>query len=273
MTDQLILFLEALMNIIPIPILDDNYVWLIIKDNNAIAVDIGDDKPVLDYLGQHNLNLSAILITHHHDDHIGGVANAKSAHPNAKIYAHRLHLNPIGMNPDVVCDENDEFEILGLRFCVWRTAGHTDTHLSYLCDMDDKTHVFCGDTLFSGGCGRVFTGTIDELFASMERFDALPDDTLFYPTHEYTLSNLNFGLSVCDEMTKKQILAHKQNVDNALKKNKASLPTSLKQERLINVFLQTDSKEMINNIKQIYPLKDDDELSVFSALRELKNGF
>ena len=261
------------MHIIPISILNDNYVWLIAKDDNAIAVDIGDDKPVLDYLHEHNLNLSAILITHHHDDHIGGVASVKSAYPNARIYAHKSHLNAIGMTPDVACDENSEFELLGLTFKVWKTAGHTDTHLSYLCDMDDKTHVFCGDTLFSGGCGRVFTGTIGKLFDSMERLDTLPADTLFYPTHEYTLSNLNFGLSVCDETTKKEILSYKNTVENELKNNIPSLPTSLKQERLINVFLQTDNEAMINNIKQIYPLNHDDKLSVFSARRELKNKF
>lgn len=130
------------MHITPIPILNDNYVWLLVKDNNAVAVDIGDDKPVLDYLHEHNLTLSAILITHHHDDHIGGVASAKSAYPNAKIYAHKSHLNAIGMTPDVACDEGSEFELLGLTFKVWKTAGHTDTHLSYLCDMANITHVF-----------------------------------------------------------------------------------------------------------------------------------
>lgn len=265
--------MEKLMHITPIPILNDNYVWLIIKRDHAIAVDIGDDKPVLDYLYQHNLNLSAILITHHHDDHIGGVASVKSAYPNACVYAHKSHLNAIGMTPDMVCDEHSEFDILGLTFKVWKTAGHTDTHLSYLCDIDNKTHVFCGDTLFSGGCGRVFTGTVGELFGSIERFDTLPDDTLFYPTHEYTVSNLDFGLSICDETTKKEILTYKENVDRGLKKSIPSLPTSLKQERLINVFLQTDNRAIINNIKQICLLNHDDKLSVFSALRQLKNKF
>ncbi|WP_066803086.1 hydroxyacylglutathione hydrolase [Moraxella oblonga] len=266
------------MKIIPIPILNDNYVWLITQGNHAIAVDIGDDEPVIDYLKKHHLDLSAILITHHHDDHIGGVANAKIAYPNAQIYAHDTHLNAIGIMPDVVCDENTTFELLGLKFNVWRTAGHTDTHLSYLCNINHQTHVFCGDTLFSGGCGRVFTGTVNELFDSMERFDTLsfnilPDDVLFYPTHEYTVSNLKFGLSICDDVTKKEILVHKEYVEKHLKNNTPSLPTNLKTERLINVFLQTDNKKMIDNIKQIYPLKNEDKLSVFSALRELKNKF
>ncbi|AWY20528.1 hydroxyacylglutathione hydrolase [Moraxella bovis] len=261
------------MHITPIPILNDNYVWLLVKDNNAVAVDIGDDKPVLDYLHEHNLTLSAILITHHHDDHIGGVASAKSAYPNAKIYAHKSHLNAIGMTPDVACDEGSEFELLGLTFKVWKTAGHTDTHLSYLCDMANITHVFCGDTLFSGGCGRVFTGTIGELFDSMERFGGLPEETLFYPTHEYTLSNLTFALSVCADKYKEKIIHHQHQVKDKLANQIPSLPTTLKVEKSINVFLQTDDKDMVANIKKHYPLTSDDELSIFTALRELKNGF
>lgn len=259
--------------ITPISVFNDNYVWLIIKDNQAIAVDIGDNKPVYDYLTKNNLSLAAILITHHHDDHIGGVADIKSHYPNAKIYACKNHLDGIGITPDKACDEDSEFELLGLSFKVWRTAGHTDTHLSYLFDVDGVTHVFCGDTLFSGGCGRVFTGTMMELFDSMERFNGLPDHTLFFPAHEYTLSNLKFGLSVCADNYKGFIFAHQKEVENNLKNNIPSLPTNLKTERLINVFLQTDNNEMIANIKKIYPLKSDDKLAVFSALRELKNNF
>lgn len=257
----------------PLPIFNDNYVWIVIKNNDAIVIDIGDDKPVLDYLTKNNLNLSAILITHHHDDHIGGVASIKLHYPNTKIYAHKQHLSHIGITPDISCDDNSHFELLGLQFKVWRTAGHTDTHLSYLCDINNITHVFCGDTLFSGGCGRVFTGTMMQLFDSIERFNKLPDDTLFFPAHEYTLSNLLFGLSVCADSNKDTMLAYKADIENKLKNNTPSLPTTLKNERLINIFLQTDNQEMIANIRQIYPLTSDDKLSVFSALRELKNNF
>lgn len=261
------------VKIIPIKILDDNYVWLIIKNNQAIAIDVGDEKPVLDYLKSHELELVAIIITHHHHDHIGGVANLKSHYPNAKIYAHQNHLDDINVVSSVNCDEGDLFELLGIDFKVWRTAGHTDTHLSYLCDIDGRTHVFCGDTLFSGGCGRVFTGTIEQLFDSMERFNALPENTLFYPTHEYTLSNLKFGLSLCADEYQPIILDYKNQLEIKLKNNLPSLPTELKTERLINVFLQTNNKDMINHIQKIYPLINEGELSVFGALRELKNKF
>lgn len=259
------------VHIVPIKILNDNYVWLIIKNNQAIAIDVGDEKPVLNYLQKHQLELSAIFITHHHHDHIGGVANLKSHYPNAKIYAHQNHLDDINVVSSVNCDEGDLFELLGIDFKVWRTAGHTDTHLSYLCDIDGRTHVFCGDTLFSGGCGRVFTGTIEQLFNSMERFNALPENTLFYPTHEYTLNNLKFGLSLCADKYQPIISDYKNQIENQLKNDTPSLPTDLKTERLINVFLQTDDTEMINNIQKIYPLTSEDKLAVFGALRELKN--
>lgn len=257
----------------PIAILNDNYVWLIIKEGQAIAIDVGDEVPVLDYLKQHELTLSAIFITHHHHDHIGGVANLKQAYPNATIYAHPSHLTALNITPDVACDEGSGFEVLGVAVQVWHTAGHTDTHLSYVCKIDDKTHVFCGDTLFSGGCGRVFTGTTEQLFDSMKRFAKLPEETLFYPTHEYTLSNLTFALSVCADKYKEEIIHHQHQVKDKLANQIPSLPTTLKVEKSINVFLQTDDKDMVANIKKNYPLTSDDELSVFTALRELKNGF
>lgn len=256
-------------NIHAIRAFDDNYVWVISQDNQAIIIDAGDAEPVINYLKINHLNPVAMLITHHHHDHIGGVADVKQSYPAMQVIAHQAH----GVQADTCVDEGDTFSALGLNFKVWRTAGHTDTHLSYLCDFDGRTHIFCGDTLFSGGCGRVFTGTIDELFASLMRFNALSERTLFYPAHEYTLGNLRFGLSVCADEFKEAIeLAIKQTTER-LADGRISLPTTLENERKINVFLQIEHAQMIDKIAKIYSLSDCSPVSVFAALRELKNHF
>lgn len=259
------------VRIVPIKILDDNYVWLVVKNNQAIAFDVGDSKPVIDYLKSHDLDLVAVITTHHHEDHVGGIFDIKQIYPNAKIYTHRSHVDRDLV--EIECDEGFVFEILGLSFEVWRTAGHTDTHLTYICGIDGVTHVFCGDAFFSGGCGRVFTGTMQALYDSVMRINALPENTILYPSHEYTSANLKFGLLVCPSAHKDFISKYKNKIDQQLKQGIPSLPTTLKTERLINVFLQTDNEEVIHNIRRIYPLDATDKFSVFSTLRELKNKF
>lgn len=247
----------------------DNYIWILSKNNQAIIVDAGEAQPVLDYLSAHAFNPIAMFITHHHDDHIGGVARIKESYPNMQIIAHAKH----GVNATRCVDEGDVCQLLGMSFKVWHTAGHTDTHLSYLCNMNNRIHVFCGDTLFSGGCGRVFTGTMSELFDSMMRFNGLPDDTLFYPAHEYTLSNLKFGRTVCANKFKEAIDSAILDTQIKLSGDDISLPTTLGNERQINVFLQVCHHQMIDNIKTKYPLINESPMGVFGALRELKNNF
>ncbi len=258
-----------MLNIHALKAFNDNYIWVLGKGDQAIIIDAGDAQPVLDYLADNALNPIAMIITHHHDDHTGGVAKIKKTYPDMQIIAHSAH----GVDATQCVDEGDEFELLGVVFKVWRTAGHTDTHLSYLCDMGDGLHVFCGDTLFSGGCGRVFTGTMGELFDSMMRFNGLADDTLFYPAHEYTLSNLKFGHTVCADDFKMAIENAITDTKAKLSRGEISLPTTLSNERQINVFLQVYHEQMIDNIRGKYPLDDESPLSVFTALRELKNNF
>lgn len=248
--------------------LSDNYIWVIKQGNHAIIIDPGEAAPVIEHLSEQGLTPIAILITHHHHDHIGGVDALKDTYPDIQLIAHREH----GVGGRFV-DEGNEFKLMGINFKVWRSAGHTDTHLSYLCRADGRTLVFCGDTLFSGGCGRVFTGTIKQLYESMTRFNELPADTLFYPAHEYTLSNLKFGLSVCTD-------EHKDDINNAitltqdkLSQGQPSLPTTLDHERRINVFLHTHQDALYDNVSKIHPLKDNSPLAVFAVLRELKNNF
>ena len=174
---------------IPIPAFNDNYIWLAATDNGAMCVDPGDAAPVLAWLAEHNLPLQQIWLTHHHHDHIGGVAALKAAYPEVQVYGAADEItevtDPVG--------EGSQVAFGGYTADVWAVPGHTSGHLAYLWQLPQGLQVFCGDTLFSAGCGRVFTGTAAQLFASLSRLASLPSDTLFYPAHEYTASNLRFA--------------------------------------------------------------------------------
>ncbi len=256
------------MMIYPIRAFDDNYIWAIVKDGEAIVIDAGEAQPVLDFLTQNELSLSAILITHHHHDHTGGVMALKEAFPKVQIIAHHEH----GVTPTQTVDEGDTVTVLGVDFWVWRTAGHTDTHLTYLCRLDDKIRVFCGDTLFCGGCGRVFTGTMQQLFDSLMRLKELPADALFYPAHEYTLANLKFGEYI--EPHNDEIRQAMHQVRTKLDNNEPSLPTSVSDEGQINVFWHCQERRVIDRLRELGVLgTDTSALAVFGALRELKNNF
>lgn len=258
------------MDIFAVRAFTDNYIWVLVRGTQAVVVDAGQAAPVVEFLQDKRLNLAAILITHHHHDHVGGVQELQKQYPQAQVFAHALH----GVPAAQMVAEGDSFELLGHRFLVWQTAGHTDNHLSYLCQIDGVWRVFCGDTLFSGGCGRVFTGTIDALFDSLTRFNALPADTLFYAAHEYTLSNLRFALTLADDELKPVLQHAIADVQAQLAQGQSSLPTTLQRERQINVFLRTDDKALIANLQALYPQYRQqltDPLSVFALLRALKN--
>lgn len=257
------------IHIDPIPALTDNYIWAIHDGATAVIVDAGEAAPVLAYLEKNKLTLSTILVTHHHDDHIAGVAQLKVAYPKTQIYAHTSHgLNHL--NPTSV-DEGSVLSVLGRQVRVWQTFGHTDSHLSYLLE-DEKTHVFCGDTLFRAGCGRVFTGTVDELYDSFVRYDGLAAQTLFYPAHEYTLSNLAFAK---DAMPDNEAIAQALKADTKKREDGLpTLPTSLADERAINPFLRAVAGETVlfDYVKEKGEPADTHR-ALFSALRTLKNTF
>ncbi|MBZ9934658.1 MBL fold metallo-hydrolase, partial [Mesorhizobium sp. BR1-1-5] len=178
-----------MLKIHPIPAFTDNYIWAIINDETqeVIIVDAGDAEPVLEFVNRENLTITQIWVTHHHSDHIGGVTALANAFPNAQIFAH-VNIHPlINATHLIPVAEGRELTAWGSPVQVWQVAGHTENHLAYLVTLDNRLHIFCGDTLFRAGCGRVFTGTIETLFESFDRFAQLHDDeTLFYPAHEYT---------------------------------------------------------------------------------------
>lgn len=253
----------------PIPAFSDNYIWALVNPSNkqAVIIDPGQADPVRDYINQHGLDLTAIWITHKHADHIGGVSELRELYPLTHVVAHADH----GIHPDQEVKEGTTINLWGKTAQVWLVAGHTQHHLAYVMEVDKVKHVFCGDTLFSAGCGRVFTGTVGDLYHSLERFAKLPDDTLFYPAHEYTLNNLAFGLSI--EPNNMAMKHHVNEIEQRLANNQTSLPTSLSQERDINVFLRCDKDSVVSAVAQQVELDDDKPLTVFAALRQLKDDF
>lgn len=248
------------MNITALPALNDNYIWLIEHEGQALCIDPGDAAPVLQYLQTHKLTLTQIWITHHHHDYTGGVADLRR-HTRAEVYGG----SDIARTQHTVAD-GSRLTFGSMTAEVHATPGHTDGHLSYFLHHDNRLHVFCGDTLFSGGCGRVFTGTVQQLAASLRLFNRLPEDTLFYPAHEYTASNLKFAAHIepdnADIQTALQQSAHTP-----------TLPVSLARERRINPFLRTALPHVAARTETLCGHKLADADAVFAALRELKNGF
>ena len=178
------------MKIIPVPAFEDNYIWLICDGRYAAVVDPGDAEPVLGHLSRHGLRLAAILITHHHGDHTGGI-EALLRHAAVPVYGPRKEnipgiTNPVGTGDTVRLPE------LGVEFAVLDVPGHTAGHIAYY----GANSLFCGDTLFTCGCGKLFEGTPAQMHASLQKFAALPDDTQVYCAHEYTLENIRFAKKV-----------------------------------------------------------------------------
>lgn len=253
----------------PIKAFNDNYIWTLINDSNkqAIVIDPGQAAPVADYLEAQGLELISIWTTHHHHDHIGGVAELQESFPMTHIVAHSEH----GVQEDQTIKDGSTVSAWGLSAQVWDVSGHTASHMAYILDIDGRKHCFCGDTLFSGGCGRVFTGTIEQLYDSFKHLNELPAEALFYPAHEYTASNLRFGLSIePDNAAMQQALLQTQ---EQTAQGIPTLPVTVAHERAVNVFLRADEPSVIAGVKAQMNLNDDKSLTVFAALRELKNNF
>jgi len=252
-----------MLQIKSIPAFNDNYIWLIENsDQRCAVVDPGDAKPVLEFLKQHDLKLEAILITHHHHDHTGGIRELKNNYQDIDI---------IGPAEDPVLDltksvsAGDQIELFGERFWVLGLPGHTLGHIGYVGDGK----LFCGDVLFSGGCGRVFEGTMEQMFNSLEKILALPEETEVYCAHEYTASNIAFAIAV--EPNNEQLQIYRDEVIRLRAQNKPTIPTTLRREKWINPFLRTQEVSVIKSVAN--RTVQNDPVSIFSALREWKNDF
>lgn len=255
------------MKLIPIPAFADNYIWMLHDSRHALVVDPGDAQPVLEALQKLGLQLDAILVTHHHLDHTGGVDALRRA-TGARVFGPLLENMP---EPLTRLKEGDEVKALGLTFKALDVPGHTAGHIAYFCvPLDESPLLFCGDTLFSGGCGRLFEGSPAQMLASLDALARLPEATRVCCTHEYTLSNLKFAGVVDPD---NEALARYTLDAKALRsKQQPTLPSSIALERKINPFLRTREAALIK-AAQAFDASAQDEVSVFAALRQWKNQF
>jgi hydroxyacylglutathione hydrolase len=252
-----------MLDIKSIPAFNDNYIWLIENNQQHCAlVDPGDARPVLEYIREHQLTLDSILITHHHADHTGGIAELKREFPNVSIIGPK---NDPVMNLTHSVDEGDHVVLFGHEFQVLNLAGHTNGHIGYLFEKQ----LFCGDVLFSGGCGRVFEGTYQQMFEALNKLAALDDETLVYCAHEYTTSNISFAMAVDPE--NKDLHQYRDEVNRLRANNQSTIPTTIGREKRINPFLRTTEPEVMKSVANFTQQRD--SLGIFAALRDWKNEF
>jgi hydroxyacylglutathione hydrolase len=255
------------MKLIPLPAFTDNYIWMLHNGQAAWVVDPGDAAPVLQALATHRLTLQGILVTHHHPDHTGGVAELRDATGAAVFGPHRENMP----EPLRRMAQDETVDVLGLSFRVIEVPGHTAGHIAYYCaSMDGAPVLFCGDTLFSGGCGRLFEGTPAQMLASLETLAALPADTRVCCTHEYTLSNLKFAREV--EPDNRALADYQTHCQTLREANLPTLPSTIAQERAINPFLRSSQATIVAS-SQRFDAAQTATHGVFATLRAWKNQF
>lgn len=255
-----------MLDIRPIPAFDDNYIWLLQGDGESrvALVDPGDDTPVLELLRRDGLELGAILITHKHGDHTGGVGDLLQAWPDAAVYGPANE--PIRtLTQRVNGGDRIRLDWLGVEFEVLDVPGHTEGHVAY----HGAGALFCGDTLFAAGCGRVFSGTHEQLHASLQKISALPLDTKVYCAHEYTLANLGFARWV--EPDSELVQARYEQVSRLRARGEPTVPSLLIEELETNPFLRLDEEAVIAAAERYAGHKLASGAEVFKAIRNWKD--
>jgi hydroxyacylglutathione hydrolase len=258
------------VSVLTVPAFSDNYLWLIHDGRYAVAVDPGDAGPIMAALDAHKLSLTAILLTHHHPDHVGGV-EALLKHvgdPQFPVFGPRRE-DIAGVSAKL--GEGDMVELAepALRFEVLDVPGHTSGHIAYV--EHSRGWLFCGDTLFGAGCGRLFEGTPEQMTASLAKLAALPPQTLVYCAHEYTIGNVRFALTAepGNHATKERLAAE----EGKRAQNLPTVPSNIGLERQTNPFLRCTEPEILRGLRAAGRIADDDPVAAFAALREWKNGF
>jgi hydroxyacylglutathione hydrolase len=257
------------MNLIALPAFTDNYIWMLHDGRHAVVVDPGEAAPVVEALDAQHLELTAILVTHHHADHVGGIeALRKRLH--GPVYGPRRERIP---EPFTALDDGASVEVLGLRFEVIDVPGHTSGHIAYFCAAGTEPEapiLFCGDTLFSGGCGRLFEGTPAQMHHSLTRLAALPGDTRVCCAHEYTLSNLKFAHVV--EPVNADLSDYTRWCEAQRRSDLPTLPSSIACERLVNPFLRCREPAVVQSARA-HGADSGEPVAVLAALRQWKNDF
>jgi hydroxyacylglutathione hydrolase len=260
------------LTLTPLPAFDDNYLWLLDNGREALVFDPGDAAPVAAALDARGLTLAGILLTHHHGDHVGGVDTLRPR-LRGPVYAPVTEKMP---EPVQRVQGGDSIELLGLRFAVMDVPGHTSGHIAYFAaDAGEPGPLlFCGDTLFSAGCGRLFEGTAAQMHASLQSLAALPPDTRVCCAHEYTLSNLRFAREVDPDNT--DLAAYAAWCEGERAAGRPTLPGRIGTELRINPFLRCAQAALRDAARRHAPLKlpaEPSPVDVFATLREWKNGF
>lgn len=251
------------MELIRVPALNDNYIW-ILADNQkqCIIVDPAEAEPILEIITQKHLTPVAILLTHHHNDHTGGVEEILNKFTTLPVFGPK---ETASKGATELVENGDNIIINQFNFHIISLPGHTLEHIAFY----QAPYLFCGDTLFSAGCGRIFEGTPEQMYQSIQKIAALPDDTQICCAHEYTLSNLKFAHHIWPE--NEAITQYLKKITQMRDKHQPTVPTTLKTERKINVFLQCDNQQLQKKLQvniQNPPLR-----AVFTLLRQLKDQY
>ncbi|HKQ24144.1 MAG TPA: hydroxyacylglutathione hydrolase [Burkholderiales bacterium] len=251
--------------IAPIRAFKDNYIWCLRRGANAAVVDPGDAGPVFDYLRAEGVQLTAILNTHHHADHVGGNADLLSEY-NVPVFGPAHESIPRVTRK---LSESDEIEVpgIGARLRILDIPGHTAGHIAFC----GEGVLFCGDTLFSCGCGRLFEGTPAQMHASLSKLASLPSETLVYCGHEYTLANLRFADSA--EPGNSALAERRAAAQVALDRGKPTLPSTIAVERATNPFLRVNEAALVTSASRFAGRALTNPVEVFAALRKWKDGF
>jgi hydroxyacylglutathione hydrolase len=258
------------VQIIPIPQLSDNYAYLVVDpaSGDAGIVDCAEAAPVLAAVATHRARLVAVLATHHHFDHVGGNADLLTALPALRVYGSRGDAPRIpGITHQL--DDGDPVEIGTLRGHVIGIPAHTSGHVAY--HFPTERTLFTGDTLFAGGCGRLFEGDAAQMKASLARLAVLAGDTRVYCGHEYTQKNLEFALTL--EPGNRALVDKLARVRTLRQQGRPTVPTSIGEERDTNPFLRTDSQELAASVRAQVPGTGPDEVALFAAVRALKDKY